>query len=67
MRPGDPIYRVDLTEAEYQHLFRLAEEGVQAAMSASLTLLYPTPSNSTRGADARYGTGSIRAASPQAS
>lgn len=39
-----PIYRIDLTQEEFDHLFRQAEEGVQAAMKASLVII-PAPSN----------------------
>lgn len=31
-------YQITLTEPEYQHLLKLADEGVQAAMLATLTV-----------------------------
>lgn len=34
-----PIYRVELTEEEYRHLYMIAPEGIQAAMAASVMVL----------------------------
>lgn len=38
-----PIYHVELTQAEYEYLYRLAPDGIQAAMAATLEITYLEP------------------------
>lgn len=41
----EPIYCIELTEAEYRFLYRLAPDGIQAAMAATLLVKYPDLGN----------------------
>lgn len=43
MSPIHQIYHVALTPEEYRFLYRLAPDGVQAAMASSLVVEYPEP------------------------
>lgn len=48
MTPIHQIYHVSLTPEEYQFLYRLAPEGIQAAMAATLTVSYAEITSLTR-------------------
>ena len=48
-----PVYHVALTEPEYRFLYRLAPDGIQAAMAATLWIEYLDSSSPLRETDGR--------------
>lgn len=48
-----PIYHVQLTRQEYEFLYRLAPDGIQAAMAATLEITYLEPEFPYRESDDR--------------
>lgn len=51
--PTHMTYQVTLTRQEYEFLYRLAPDGIQAAMAATLKITYLEPEFPYRGTDDR--------------